>query len=359
MSVENGIKVERAAALKAKPADESSLGFGRLFTDHMYLCEYGEDQGWHSERIVPYAPFQVDPACAVLHYSQTIFEGLKCYRREDGGLQLFRARDNFERMARSARRMGMPAPDVDRSLAGLKQLLAVERDWVPRQPGTSLYIRPTLVAMDAKLGVHAAQQYLLYIILSPVGAYYKGGLAPNDIYVEDQYVRAVRGGVGEAKTGANYAASILAGIEAEKLGYAQVLWLDGVERQYIEEVGAMNIFYVYGDKLVTPRLNGSILPGITRDSVLQLAGSLGLSTSEERMDIDETLADIRDGRVTEAFGSGTAAVISPVGAFAYRGEKVTVGDGGIGPVSQRLYDTLTGIQYGKLDDPKGWITKID
>lgn len=352
------ISVTRNPNPKAKPEDESKLGFGRLFTDHMFMQDYDEGMGWHDARIVPYGPLAMDPSCAALHYGQTIFEGLKCYRRADQGLQLFRAGDNFARMARSAARMGMAAPDLDTWMEGLKQLIDLDRDWVPARDGTSLYIRPAMIAMDPKLGVHTAQQYLFFIILSPVGAYYPGGLKPNDIYVEDSYVRAVRGGIGEAKTGGNYAASILAGIKAEQSGFAQVLWLDGVERKYVEEVGAMNIFFVYGDTLHTPKLNGSILPGITRDSVLKLAAQMGLKAVEERMEAETVLADIASGAITEAFGAGTAAVISPVKAFSYKGIRYTVGNGGIGRISRQLYDTLTGIQYGRAPDPFHWITRL-
>ena len=348
-----------AAALKEKPKDESKLGFGAIFTDHMFMCDYETEKGWHNARIAPYAPLQLDPACAVLHYSQSVFEGLKCYRREDGELQLFRVKDNFKRMNNSALRLGMPELDIESFTQGLIALLRVEQDWVPHQPGTSLYIRPTLIATDSKLSVHSSHSYLFYIILSPVGAYYKGGLAPNDIYIEDEYVRAVRGGIGETKAGANYAASLLAGIMAGDKGYAQVLWLDGVERRYIEEVGAMNILFVYdGKKVVTPKLSGSILPGITRDSVLKLAKHFGYEVAEERMDVNQVLDDIKSGKITESFGSGTAAVISPVKSFAFKGKDYQVGDGGIGPISQKLYDTLTGIQYGRLEDPMGWIVKV-
>ncbi len=352
------IDVQMSQALKPKPQDESKLGFGAIFTDHMFVCNYTEGKGWHDARIVPYGPFQLDPSCVVLHYSQTIFEGMKCYRRKDGGIQLFRPRDNFARMNRSAKRMGMPELDTDTFMEGLLRLLRLEKDWVPHNPGTSLYIRPTLIGTDNTLGVHASHTYLFYIILSPVGAYYASGLAPNDIYVEDEYVRAVRGGIGETKAGANYAASLLAGLHAETKGYAQVLWLDGVEQRYIEEVGSMNILFAYGNKIVTPKLSGSILPGITRDSVLKLAKHLGYETAEERMDIHEVLADIESGKLTESFGSGTAAVISPVKSFSFKGKSYQVGDGGIGPVAQKMYDTLTGIQYGTVEDSLGWIVKV-
>jgi branched-chain amino acid aminotransferase len=349
------ITITRTSTPKEKPKDESKLDWGGTFTDHMFLCDYSTEKGWHDARIVPYAPFPMDPACVVLHYSQTIFEGLKCYRRADGALQLFRDKDNFARLARSANRMGMPEPDGETFREGMLKLLDLEQDWVPRNRGTSLYIRPTMIAMDEKLGVHAADKYLFYIILSPVGAYHAGNV---NIFVEDQYVRAVRGGVGEAKTGANYAASILAGKLAEEKGCGQVLWLDGVTRKNVEEVGSMNIFFVYGDTLKTPALNGSILPGITRDSVLKFAEHLGLKASEETIALDDVLRDIRNGSLTEAFGAGTAAVIAPVKSFIYQGETYRVGDGKTGKHSQKLYDTLTGIQWGTLPDREDWITRL-
>ncbi len=352
------IQVTLSDHLKAKPADESALGFGRLFTDHMFLMDYETGKGWHDARIVPYGEFPIDPAAMVLHYGQAIFEGTKCYRRADGGLQLFRPGDNLARMSRSAERMCMPALDEETALEGLKQLIRIEADWVPHQEGTSLYIRPTMISTDVGLGVHASKKYLFFIILSPVGAYYKEGLKPVSIYVEDEYVRAVRGGVGFTKCAGNYAASILAGDIAEKKGFSQVLWLDGVEQKYVEEVGSMNMMFAYGNHIVTPKLNGSILPGITRDSVLKLARQLGYTAEEARLDIHEIFADAKAGRLTEAFGTGTAAVISPVGVLAMKDEKVTLGDGGIGRVSQHLYDTLTGIQYGRLPDENNWIVKL-
>jgi len=352
------IKVTLSTSLKQKPQDESQLGFGRIFTDHMFLMNYEKGKGWYDPRIVPYADFAMDPASMVLHYGQAIFEGCKAYRRADGGIQLFRAADNMARMSRSAERMCMPALDEALALEGLKKLIEVEKDWVPTSEGTSLYIRPTMIATDVQLGVHASHTYLFYIILSPVGAYYKEGLKPVGIYVEDEFVRAVRGGVGFTKCAGNYAASILAGEVAATKGYAQVLWLDGVEQRYIEEVGAMNMMFAYGNKIVTPMLNGSILPGITRASVLTLAQQLGYEVEEKRIAIDEVFADIKSGKCTEAFGTGTAAVISPVGELCWKDEKLTVGDGNIGPVAQKLYDTLTGIQKGKLADENNWIVKL-
>lgn len=353
------IQMTKSKSVKPKPVDESNLGFGKIFTDHMLLIDYDEGKGWHDARVVPYGPLSLDPACSVLHYGQEIFEGMKCYRAQNGDFQLFRPRDNFERMNRSAERMGMPSVDVELFLEGLLSLLSVDREWTPHAEGTSLYIRPTMIATDPFLGVAASKKYLFYIILSPSGAYYASGLAPVGIYVEDQLVRAVRGGVGFAKTGGNYAASILAGVTAKQKGYEQVLWLDGVERRYIEEVGAMNMMFVYEDKrIVTPALNGSILPGITRDSVLKLANSMGYDVEERSMSIDEVCADAKAGRITEAFGTGTAAVVSPVNKIGYLGEEVRIGDGEIGRITMKLYNTLTGIQFGKINDSMGWMLKV-
>ena len=352
------ISITKSTSLKAKPTDESKLGFGKIFTDYMFLMDYEKGKGWHSPRIVPYGDFHLDPATTVFHYGQEIFEGCKCYRRADGGLQLFRPKDNLARMTRSAKRMCMAELDEETAFEGMLKLLELEADWVPHQEGTSLYIRPTMIATDVMLGVHAATHYLFYIILSPVGSYYKDGLKPVGIYVEDEYVRAVRGGTGFTKCGGNYAASILAGQIAEEKGYSQVLWLDGVEQRYIEEVGAMNMMFAYGNKIVTPALNGSILPGITRDSVLKLARQLGYETVEDRLAIADIFADAKAGRLTEAFGTGTAAVISPVGELCWKGEKLVIGGGQIGPVAQKLYDTLTGIQFGKLPDENHWIYRI-
>lgn len=354
----NNISVTLSKNLKPKPTDEKKLGFGVYTTDHMFLMKYTKGMGWHDAQIRPYGPLELDPAAMVLHYAQEIFEGTKCYRRKDGGLQLFRPEMNFERMSRSAERMGMPRLDEALALTGLKQLIAIDKDWVPYAEGTSLYIRPTMIATDPKLGVHASNTYLFYIILSPVGAYYAEGLKPVGIYVEDDYVRAVRGGVGFAKTGGNYAASILAGEKAEGKGFSQVLWLDGVERKYVEEVGAMNIMFVYGDRIKTPALNGSILPGITRQSIMALANEMGYEVEEARILIDEVFQDIKDGKITEVFGTGTAAVISPVGRLCWKDECVTVGDGAIGRLSQKLYDTLTGIQLGTIADTHHWITLL-
>lgn len=348
------IPVRRAETLKTKPVDETKLGFGKVFTDHMLVMDYDTDLGWHDMRIEPYANFSMDPATVVYHYGQAIFEGMKCYPGEGKSIRLFRPRDNFVRMNTSALRMGIPGLDPDRCVGGLAQLLEVERDWVPGAEGTSLYIRPTIIATDVGLGVHASRTYKFFIILSPSGPYYDGGLAPIGIYVEDSFVRAVRGGIGYTKAAANYAASLYAGMQAEEKGYAQVLWLDGVEKKYIEEVGSMNIMFILGGKVVTPMLNGSILEGITRGSIMRLAADMGYEVEERRIAMREVLDGARNGALTEAFGTGTAAVVSPVGSFCWKDEVVKVGDGGIGPATQKLYDTLTGIQRGTVEDPYGW-----
>ncbi len=352
------IKITKAAVLKEKPQDETQLGFGKIFSDHMLLIEFNEGVGWHDARVTPLANLSLHPASSVLHYSQEIFEGAKCYRGKDG-MKLFRIRDNFERMNRSAARMGMATMPIELYMESLMALLSVDKEWTPHQEGTSLYIRPTMIATKPYLGVSASDSYLYYVLLSPSGAYYSGGLAPVGIYVEDELVRAVRGGVGVAKTGGNYSASILAGVKAKKLGYAQVLWLDGVEQRYVEEVGAMNMMFVYENKkIVTPALNGSILSGITRDSTLKLANYLGYETEEKALAIDDVIADAKSGRITEAFGTGTAAVISPVNKIYFKGQDVLIGDDSIGPVARKLYDTLTGIQYGNVNDPFQWITNV-
>ncbi|HEX8960692.1 MAG TPA: branched-chain amino acid aminotransferase [Geobacteraceae bacterium] len=343
---------------KPKFTDESKLVFGRMFTDRMLLAEWKAGKGWIDARIEPYAPFVMDPACLVFHYAQEIFEGLKAYKWPDGTIALFRPEMNARRFNRSADRLCMPEVPEELFLRGIEELVRLEQDWIPTSSGTSLYIRPAMIAVEPVLGVKPSDHYYFFVILSPVGAYYASGFNPVKIMVEDTYVRATPGGTGDAKTGGNYASSLKAGLEAKKKGFDQVLWLDGVHHRYVEEVGAMNMFFAYGDLVVTAPLNGSILNGVTRDSVLKLAGSLGFRVEERQIDIDELLADIRAGRVTEAFGSGTAAVITPVGHLSYKGELCRVGDGGVGSLTQKLYDTLTGIQYGKLADNFGWIRKI-
>ncbi len=341
---------------KQKITDESQLGFGKLFTDRMLLVEWTPDKGWHNARIKPYEPFVLDPSALVFHYAQEIFEGLKAYKWADGRIALFRPEKNAHRFNLSAERICLPQLPEELFLEGIKQLVALEQDWIPTSAGTSLYIRPAMIAVEPVLGVIPSDHVYFFVILSPVGPYYAAGFNPVNILVEDYYVRAVPGGTGEAKTGGNYASSLKAGLVAKKKGYDQVLWLDGREQRYIEEVGAMNMFFVYGNRVVTSSLNGSILSGVTRDSVLALAQKLGCTVEETKIDVNELIADIKAGKVTEAFGSGTAAVITPVGSLCYKDEKVILGGGGVGSITQKLYDTLTGIQTGALPDEFGWVT---
>jgi branched-chain amino acid aminotransferase len=344
-----------AEKMKNKIKDESQLGFGKLFTDRMLVVEWKADSGWHNARIEPYGPFMLDPACSVLHYSQEIFEGLKAYKWADGRVALFRPEMNARRFNQSATRMCMPEIPEELFIKGIEQLVALEQDWIPTAPETSLYIRPAMIAVDPYLGVKPSEHYYFFVILSPVGAYYAAGFNPINILVEDHYVRAVAGGTGEAKTGGNYASSLMAALEAKKKGYDQVLWLDGRERRYIEEVGAMNMFFAYGTKIVTAGLNGSILSGVTRDSVLKLASTLGYQVEERQIDVNDLMADIQAGKVTEAFGSGTAAVITPVGKLCYKEQCFQLTGGKVGEITQKMYDTLTSIQTGKLNDQFGWV----
>ena len=344
------IKIQRATTLKPKP-DFKTLGFGKVFSDHMFLMNYTAGQGWHDPRIVPYGPFTLEPSAMVFHYAQEVFEGLKAYRTADGRIQLFRPIDNARRLNDSCERLCIPAIDENLFVEAVKTLVAVDREWVPDQPGTSLYIRPFIIATDASLGVHASHTYLFCIITGPVGAYYAEGINPVRIYVEDDDVRAVKGGTGYTKCGGNYAASIRAGERAEKQGYAQVLWLDGVHRKYIEEVGSMNVMFKVGGKIITPQLTGSVLPGITRRSCLELLRDWGYAV-EERLITAQELFDAADsGKLEEAWGTGTAAVISPIGEMGWEGRHVVVNGGEIGSLTHKLYDTLVGIQWGTEPDP--------
>ncbi|MBQ8509210.1 MAG: branched-chain amino acid aminotransferase [Clostridia bacterium] len=353
------IKIERTTAPKVKP-DPDKLGFGNYFTDHMFLMNYTEGQGWHDARIVPYQNFSLDPASMVFHYAQEIFEGLKAYRTPDGHVQLFRPQKNIQRMNRTNDRMCIPRVDEEDVLTALKTLVEVDKDWVPSKEGTSLYIRPFIFATDAHLGVHVAKTYIFCIILSPVGSYYAAGINPVKIFVETEYVRAVKGGTGFTKCGGNYAASLIGQKKAEELGYAQVLWLDGIEHKYIDEVGAMNVFFVIDGEVITPTLEaGSILPGVTRMSCIELLQSWGYKVTERRLAIAEVIEAAKSGRLNEAFGTGTAAVISPIGELNDNGDKMIVNNGEIGPISQKLYDNLTGIQWGRIPDDKGWTVRVD
>ena len=347
-----------AEQLKIPPASMSGVNFGTVFSDHMFCMEWEEGKGWHNAEIKPYGPLMLEPSSMVLHYAQMSFEGLKAYQTDSGEHVLFRPRENFKRMNRTALRMCLPELDVEEVLTTLKKLLRLDSGWVPYEAGTSRYIRPTILATEEAIGLKVSSKYLFFIILSPVGPYYPQGFNPVKIMVSEKYVRAVPGGVGYAKTGGNYAASILAEKEAKELGYTQVLWLDAVERRYIEEVGSMNIFFLINEEIVTPQLTGSILPGITRMSVLELGKHWGLKVSERRVSIDEILKGLKDGSVTEIFGSGTAAVISPVGVLSYKGEEYQLGNGETGPITSRFYEQLTGIQYGKVADPFDWVESI-
>ncbi|MCI8828739.1 MAG: branched-chain amino acid aminotransferase [Ruminiclostridium sp.] len=351
------IKVTRTTSPKAKPTGK--LGFGRIFTDHMFLMNYTRGKGWHDPRIEPYHDLTLSPAAMVFHYGQEMFEGLKAYKGDDGTNYLFRPDMNAKRTNDTNDRLCIPQVPVEDYVQAVKAIVAVDQDWIPTEPGTSLYIRPFIIATEPFLGVDVSETFLFMIILSPSGAYYESGLEPVGIWIEDDYVRAVRGGMGYAKTGGNYAASLAAQVKAHDDGYSQVLWLDGVERKYIEEVGAMNIFFKIDGKIVTPVLNGSILPGITRNSVLELCRSWGMEVEERKVSVEELIQAQRDGKLEECFGSGTAAVISPVGKLRYKDEVMTIGGGAIGPVSQKLYDTVTGIQLGRLEDPFGWRVVVE
>jgi branched-chain amino acid aminotransferase len=353
------LHLEKITEKEAKPKpDQNALGFGRHFTDHMLVIPYTEGRGWHDATIQPYRNFSLDPAAMVLHYGQAIFEGMKAYRGKDNGIYLFRPATNIERMNTSAARLCMPQLPVDEVLAALKELLRLDQDWIPTAKGATLYIRPTMIATEAALGVRPAKEYLFFVIMSPVGAYYPEGFNPVKIYVTDKYVRAVPGGIGHIKAAGNYAASIMAAVEAQQGGFTQVLWLDAVERRYIEEVGTMNIFFAIGDEIITPPLGGSILPGVTRDSVIQMARGWGLTVVERRISIDEVLAAQENGTLKEIFGTGTAAVISPVGSLHYQGRDCLINNGKTGELSQKLFDELQAIQYGAKEDPYGWVTRL-
>ena len=343
--------------LKQKPTDVLKIPFGTVFTDYMFSMEYNTGQ-WKDASIHPFSDLSLNPAALCLHYGQGIFEGMKAYRRGDRTL-LFRPERNFIRLNESATRMVMPEVDTDFALNALKQLLKVEQDWVPEVKGSSLYIRPTMIGTEAKLGVKPSDEYLFYIILSPVGPYFKEGFSPVKIFLSTEHVRAVQGGIGAAKTMGNYAASLLAGTKAAEVGHSQVLWMDAFEHKYLEEVGTMNIFVSFDDELVTPPLSGSILSGITRDSVITLTKDMGLNVVERQISIDEVIEGIASGKVTEMFGCGTAAIIAPVGSLWYNNNSYTVSDGITGALTQHLFDEITGIQSGEREDPYGWVVEVD
>jgi branched-chain amino acid aminotransferase len=355
--MKNGIRITRATTLKPKPKD-SELAFGTEFTDHMFLMDYEEGKGWKDARVEPYGPLSLDPATAVLHYAQSMFEGLKAFRGKDGRVRLFRPQKHADRLNRTAQRLCIPTIDPELVLKSWTTLVDLDRDWVPRAVGTSIYIRPTLIASEPFLGVRPARQYLYFVILSPVGAYYPEGINPVKIMVDAKFVRAVPGGLGEAKASANYAASLYPGEEAKHEGFTQVLYLDGVHRKYIEEVGTMNIMLRIGDEVITPPLSGSILSGVTRDSVLTLLRDWGVRASERQISIDEIVEAEAKGTLKEVFGTGTAAVISPVGELVYKGQRIVINGGGIGELTQRLYDAIVGIQYATAPDKFGWMAEV-
>jgi len=351
------IRISRASTKKPKPKD-SELTFGTIFTDHIFVMDFQEEKGWYDPRVEPYGPFPLDPAAAVLHYAQAVFDGLKAFRGRDGQVRLFRPQKHVERLIQSSQRLCIPPLDPDIALKSLVTLVGIEKEWVPSTVGTSLYVRPTIIASEPFLGVRPAKSYIYYVILSPVGAYYPEGINPVKILVVDKYVRAVEGGVGGAKTGVNYAASLYAAEEAKHAGFTQVLWLDGRERKYIDEVGTMNIMMKIGDEIVTPPLSGTILAGVTRDSALTLMRDWGLRVSERPVTIDEVAAAARKGTLEEVWGTGTAAVISPVGELAYKGERLVINGGRIGTLTQKLYDAIVGIQYGTAPDTRGWTVPV-
>ena len=348
------IEYVQAKTLKEKPAWDQNLGFGKYFTDYMFTMDWTVNKGWHNAKIEPYAPICLDPATLVLHYAQETFEGLKAYKSKDGNVLLFRPEMNARRFANSNRRLCMEILPEEMFVEAIEKLVAHEVDWIPTAEGTSLYIRPFMFATEAAVGVHPSSAYKFVIILSPVGAYYPEGVNPVKIYVEDEYVRATKGGTGFTKCGGNYAASIAAQVKAEKLGYTQVLWLDGVERKYVEEVGTMNVMFKIDNKIITAPCDGTVLPGVTRDSILHILKDWGYEVEERHLSIDELMEAGRKGKLEEAFGTGTAAVISPVGELYYKGETVTINDFKTGELTQKLYVTLTGIQWGNVKDTYGW-----
>ncbi len=352
------IREEKTINPKPLPEPENPLKFGTIFTDHMFIMNYETGKGWHDPRIVPYQPVVLEPSAMVFHYGQEMFEGLKAYRADDGRILLFRPDMNAKRTNHTNERLCIPKIPEEDFVQAVKELVKIDAAWIPNRKETSLYIRPFIIATDPFLGVRPSDTYLFMIILSPVGAYYPEGLNPVKIWIEDDYVRAVRGGIGEAKTGGNYVASMAAQLKAHEEGYSQVLWLDGVERKYIEEVGAMNIFFKIRGTVLTPMLNGSILPGITRNSVIALCKEWGLPVEERRISVEELYEASKNGDMEEVFGTGTAAVISPVGHLRFQDHVIQIQDGGIGELSQKLYDTVTGIQLGRIPDIRGWITEV-
>jgi branched-chain amino acid aminotransferase len=351
------IAITRAKTLKSRPSDEG-LQFGNVFTDHMFLTDYNEGQGWHDARIVPYQPFTLDPAAAVLHYAQSVFDGLKAFRGSDDIVRIFRASAHIERLNRSCERLCIPPLDPALVLKSFHALLSIDGAWVPKKRGTAVYLRPAVIATEPFLGVRPARTFSYFLIASPVGAYYAEGINPVKILATDKYVRAVQGGLGAAKTAGNYAASLYAAEDAKKQGYTQVLWLDGVHRKYLDEVGTMNIMVKIGDEVITPPLGGTILAGVTRDSILTLLRDWGIKASERPISIDEVLDASRAGSLAEMWGTGTAAVVSPVGELGYKGHRITINGGKTGALTRQLYEAIVGVQYGDSNDPHGWTSPV-
>ncbi len=352
------IRYELTQNKKEKPHADS-LGFGKYYTDHMFVIDHTEGRGWHDARIVPYAPLQIDPAAMVLHYAMESFEGLKAYRQPDGTVRLFRPEKNAQRMINTNHRMCLPSLPVEDFVQAVKALVKTEEDWVPSEEGTSLYIRPFVIATEPHLGVRPSATHQFLIICSPVGAYYSTGINPVKIFVEDEYTRATPGGTGFTKCGGNYAASLISQVKAHDLGYEQTLWLDGVEHKYVEEVGSMNCFFKINGTIYTAPCVGTVLPGVTRMSCIELLKKWGFTVSEERLAVADVMKASKEGHLEEVFGTGTAAVISPVGELRYEGEVAYINDGKIGEITHKLYDTITGIQWGKLPDDMGWTTGLD
>ena len=346
----------KAPSLKAKPSIES-LGFGRFFSDHMFVSKYTAEKGWHGSEILPYQNLSLDPGASVLHYGQALFEGMKAFRQEDGRAALFRPDFNWDRLRQGGERLCMQVPPKELFMQGVRELVKVDEDWIPKSQGCSLYIRPTLIGTEAFLGVRPAEEYLFFVILSPVGAYYAEGLAPVKIWIEENYIRAAPGGLGATKAAANYASSLKAASEAKKNGYSQVLWLD-VNHEYVEEVGTMNVFFVFDNEVVTPSLDGTILPGGVRDSMIQVLQSWNRPVNQRKIKLQEIMDGIKSGQLKEAFGTGTAALITPIGELASSKGKFLINQGKMGPLSQKLYDELRSVQYGLKPDPYGWIQFI-
>ena len=354
------IKIIKTNAPKAKPTreEEALLGFGKNFSDHMFIMEYDEGEGWHSARIEPLRPLSLLPSAAVFHYGAEVFEGLKAYRTAEGNVQLFRVEENAKRLYTSAERLCLPPFPVEDFVEAVKALVKIDADWVPYSEGTSLYLRPFLFATDPALGLHRICHAMFVIVASPSGSYYKEGVRPVKIMIEREDVRAVRGGTGYAKCGGNYAAANRAAAKAEEKGYTQVLWLDGVHQKYIEEVGAMNVMLKIAGKIVTPDLIGTVLPGITRKSCLELLRAKGYEIEERRISVDEIVEALENGTLEEMWGTGTAAVVSPVGYLSIDGKEYCINNNEIGEVTKALYDELTGIQWGRIEDTHGWITRL-